>query len=81
MFTGITTNGLPISFATEYTGITTTALCGIGNIPPSPISTEKGIRNFTDAASHNPYRTRPRFFRSASVVPHTKQANAVDCQR
>jgi hypothetical protein len=42
---------------------------------------EKGIRNFTDAASQSQYLTAAWFFRRARVSNHTAMAKRVDCQR
>jgi hypothetical protein len=74
-------NGIPTSSTAEYTGIATTGFCGLGSIPPSPISNENGTRNFTEAATQTPYRTRAWFLRSSSVTIQATAANAVDCQR
>src|ERR1017187_5225247 len=46
---------------------------------PATTRSEKGTRNFTDAASQIQYRTEARFFRSASVNSHATAANRVDC--
>src|ERR1035441_3789935 len=48
---------------------------------PALTRREKGIRNFTDAASQIQYRTDARFFRNASVNSPATAANRVDCQR
>ena len=48
---------------------------------PANTRIEKGIRNFTDAASQSQYRTAARFFRSASVERPATTANRVDCHR
>jgi hypothetical protein len=42
---------------------------------------EKGIKNFTDAASQIQYRTAARFFLIARVSSHAAAAKKVDCQR
>jgi hypothetical protein len=44
-------------------------------------STEKGIKNFADAASQTQYRTAALLLRSASVNSHATATQSVDCQR
>jgi len=48
---------------------------------PTATRTEKGIRNFTDAASQIPYRICARFLLKASVSRAATAANSVDCHR
>jgi hypothetical protein len=42
---------------------------------------EKGMRNFTDAATHNRWRTAAEFCFKARVDSHTAAANRLDCHR
>src|SRR5580658_10082305 len=56
-------------------------LAGHPSRPPTLMSKEKGMKNFTDAASQSQYRTAARFFLSASVNAHIAAAKTVDCQR
>jgi hypothetical protein len=48
---------------------------------PRPISNENGIRNLSEALSHNPYRICALLFRNAAVRSATTSANTVDCER
>src|SRR5688572_19408075 len=48
---------------------------------PGQTNTEKGTRNFTDAASQMKKRTFAPFLRNASVSSAAARAHSVDCQR
>lgn len=48
---------------------------------PTAASTENGIRNLTEAATHTQCRTRAEFFRKANVTKPATPANSVDCHR
>jgi hypothetical protein len=43
-------------------------------------NSEKGMRNFTEAASQTQYRTAARFFLNASANSPAAAAKSVDCQ-
>src|SRR5580698_5579016 len=51
------------------------------SLEPALTSSEKGIRNFTDAASQTQYRTEARLSFRASVSSHAAKTQNVDCQR
>src|SRR4029079_5175294 len=60
--TGDTPNGWLICRTTTGTSIGATDRTGCHcNIPPNPTKSENGRRNFTDAISHNRYRTTALF--------------------
>ena len=44
-------------------------------------STENGIRNFTDAASHSQYRARAELARNAKASTTATAAKPVDCHK
>jgi hypothetical protein len=48
---------------------------------PALTSTEKGTRNFAEAASQTQYLTEARFFPMAKVNSHAAAAQRVDCNR
>src|SRR5665213_4599932 len=74
--------GWPICFATkEKAGRAIPDAVDHANRVPRLINSEKGTRNFSEAASQIQYRTAARFFFNLNTNNHATAAQTVDCQR
>jgi hypothetical protein len=80
--TARTVNGwLNLSITTGKAAAVTSGAVRHRTSPPIAMSTEIGMRNLREAASHTACRTRARLFPSASVSNPATPASRVDCHK